>query len=404
MLDDHAEDHAEFERDLEKYGLPTDWDEAVYVITNAETIINQRKWRQGDMALAVSTGKYYGAHVLEDLAVATDIPLSTLKRRRWVAKRYEMFQRRTFLSWTHHEVVAARAPDRRAELLESADENHWSSDELKRQAHAASDEDDFARFGAAKKLQKKWGTAHGQVWLVGEHRVMCGDATNAEDVALLLDGAKPLLCVTDPPYGVNYDPAWRNRLNTSHCAGGRILNDDRVDWREAWALVPSDVIYVWHAGVFAGTVQTNIEDEGFKVQGQIIWTKLRLVISRGHYHSQHEPCWYAVRKGATAHWVGDRKQTTVWEIDRDPAVEGGFPTQKPVDCMARPMRNHKGDVYDPFLGSGTTVVAAQNEGRRCYGMELDPKNVAISLERLDRKGLEPKLDTSATQRRAKKAA
>jgi DNA modification methylase len=98
-----------------------------------------------------------------------------------------------------------------------------------------------------------------------------------------------------------------------------------------------------------------------------------------------------VRKGDTGHWIGDRSQTTVWGIVLDKNVEGGHSTQKPTECMARPIRNHEGDVYDPFLGSGTTMVAAHQEGRACYGMEIEPKYVAVALERLQGLGLSPRL-------------
>jgi len=125
---------------------------------------------------------------------------------------------------------------------------------------------------------------------------------------------------------------------------------------------------------------------------QIIWAKSNFPIGRGDYHVRHEPCWYAVRKGQAAHRTEDRTQTTLWQINLDKNVEGGHSTQKPVECMARAIRNHNfSDVYDPFLGSGTTMVAAEQLGRICYGMEIEPKYVAVALERMAGMGLEPKL-------------
>ena len=211
-----------------------------------------------------------------------------------------------------------------------------------------------------------------------------------------------MLMVTDPPYGVEYDAGWRNEAMPAKNdpsrwrdgqgrATGKVANDDRADWHDAWVLFPGDVVYVWHAGNKAGEVADGIVRAGFDIRAQIIWAKNQLVIGRGHYHPKHEPCWYAVRKGATGHWVGDRTQTTLWEIDKPHKSESGHSTQKPVECMARPLNNHEGDVYDPFLGSGTTVVAAEQTGRTCYGMELEPKYVAVTLERLAGMGLEPKL-------------
>jgi DNA modification methylase len=227
----------------------------------------------------------------------------------------------------------------------------------------------------------------GDLWVLGKHRVLCGDSTDGIGVRRLLDGAVPDLTVTDPPYGVEYDANWRNEAAEkgliAHAASrvGVVANDDRIDWSEAFSLVPSSVIYCWHAGRHASTVQRSLEDSGYEVRSQIIWAKSRFAISRGHYHWQHEPCWYAVRKGATAHWVGDRSQTTLWEIALDANVDGGHSTQKPVECMERPIRNHEGDVYDPFLGSGTTLIAAERQGRRCYGVELNPAYVDVIVRR-----------------------
>jgi len=227
----------------------------------------------------------------------------------------------------------------------------------------------------------------GEIYLLGQHRVMCGDATVPEDVARLLEGAKPNLMVTDPPYGVEYDPNWRNDAAATGALAyaprriGKVANDDRDDWSEAWALFPGSVAYCWHGGLHASSVQSSLESVGFEMRSQIIWAKSNFPISRGHYHWRHEPCWYAVRKGATADWIGDRKQTTLWEINLDKNVEGGHSTQKPVECMERPLRNHAGDVYDPFLGSGTTLIAAERQSRRCYGMEIEPQFVQVAIER-----------------------
>lgn len=233
-------------------------------------------------------------------------------------------------------------------------------------------------------------TRPGDLIVLGEHRLLCGDATDAAAVGLLLDGASPALMVTDPPYGVDYDPAWRQEAaEAGHLAYaarrvGEVPNDERTDWTDAYRLAPSDVVYCWHADRRASSVQRNIEDAGFEVRSQIIWSKPHFPISRGHYHWRHEPCWYAVRAGASASWIGDRKQTTVWEIALDANVDGGHSTQKPLECMAIPIRNHLGDVYDPFCGSGTTVIAAENAGRRCYAMEIDPGYCDVIADRWER--------------------
>jgi DNA modification methylase len=230
-------------------------------------------------------------------------------------------------------------------------------------------------------------TRPGDLWLLGRHRLLCGDATSGADVARLLGGARPHLMVTDPPYGVDYDPAWRNELGVSATMRtGRVANDDRADWREAWALFPGDVAYVWHAGVHARTVIESLEAAGFAVRSQIIWAKPRFVLGRGDYHWQHEPCLYAVRKGSTGHWQGARDQATLWPIttagEEDAATIHG--TQKPVECMRRPIVNNSAPgeaVYDPFAGSGSTIVAAETTGRVCLAMEIDPRYVDVALRR-----------------------
>lgn len=226
----------------------------------------------------------------------------------------------------------------------------------------------------------------GDLWRLGSHRLLCGDATVAADVGRLLDGVVPLLMVTDPPYGVSYDPAWRNAVGASATTRtGKVLNDDRADWREAWALFPGDVAYVWHGALHATTVAESLEAAGFGIRSQIIWAKDRLVLSRGDYHWQHEPCWYAVRKTAQGHWAGDRKQTTLWPIaNRDQDAETVHGTQKPVECLRRPILNNSSPgqaVYDPFMGSGTTIIAAETTSRVAYGIELDPAYVDVAVER-----------------------
>ncbi|MCV2869912.1 site-specific DNA-methyltransferase [Defluviimonas sp. WL0002] len=226
----------------------------------------------------------------------------------------------------------------------------------------------------------------GDLWILGRHRLICGDATNRDTVARVLDGITPHLLVSDPPYGVMYDPGWRNRAGASETKRvGKVLNDDRADWREAWALFPGDVAYVWHGALHASTVAESLAATGFDVRSQIIWAKERLVLSRGHYHWQHEPCWYAVRKGAAGHWSGDRKQTTLWQIpSRDQDAETVHGTQKPVECMRRPILNNSSPgqaIYEPFCGSGSTLIAAETTGRACHAVELDPAYVDVAVTR-----------------------
>lgn len=263
----------------------------------------------------------------------------------------------------------------------------------------------------AAELQVKWGTELGQLWQIGRHRLLCGDSTAPQGVERVLGGAKPHLMVTDPPYGVEYEAEWR--VETAHKQGqlagergknmGLVASDERADWTDAYRLFPGDVAYLWHASARL-EVAMNLVSAGFQIRSQIIWRKPNFVISRGHYHWQHEAAWYGVRKGHTSKWVGDRTQSTIWDIaslqpmgrsqnEADKAT--GHGTQKPLECMARPLRNHEGDVYDPFVGVGTTIVAAEQLNRTCYAIDIDPKWVAVTLERMQAMGLEPKLEPHA---------
>jgi DNA modification methylase len=172
---------------------------------------------------------------------------------------------------------------------------------------------------------------------------VCGDSTTTEAVDAALAGVKPHLMVTDPPYGVSYDPGWRvagkaeGKLQQRGGGGknstGLVGNDDRADWHEAWALSPSEVAYVWCASMFIDAAIASLESVGYERRAQIIWAKEQFAIGRGNYHWQHEPCWYVVRKGATAHWGGARDQATLWKIVcnngfRSESVPTGHSTQK----------------------------------------------------------------------------
>jgi DNA modification methylase len=231
----------------------------------------------------------------------------------------------------------------------------------------------------------------GDLWLLGAgHRLLCGDATSEADVARCLGSEKPHLCVSDAPYGVNYDPDWRNRADRANgkpygaSAVGQVTNDDRTDWSAAWALFPGDVIYAWSpAGSRQLETGSALERCAFEIRQQIIWVKTRLIIGRGNYHYRHEPRWYAVRKGKGAHWNGARDQDTAWEIAHAKS-ETGHSTQKPIECMKRPIENNSkaGDaVYDPFVGSGTTIIAAEMTARKALAIEIDPIYCDVAVER-----------------------
>ena len=249
-------------------------------------------------------------------------------------------------------------------------------------------------------------TKPGDLWLCGSHRILCGDATHAESVARLLGESKPLLMVTDPPYGIELDSEWRDRAGLNGCGpaepsylkhrtkGHRVTSisgDTRADWSEAFGLVPSlEVGYVWHASKFTREVLDGLLRIGFLHHQQIIWNKGRTVLTRTHYWFQHEPCWYVRKKNAP--WYGKPgENSTIWDSPSPKFIMGGsdeekfdHPTQKPIELMRRPILNHTkpGElVYEPFLGSGTTLAAAEATRRVCYGMELDPKYADVVVQR-----------------------
>jgi DNA modification methylase len=271
-------------------------------------------------------------------------------------------------------------------------------------------EDDDDRANAAPPLPENPVSRPGDLWLCGDgrsqHRVLCADATSPEAVTKLLGERKPQLMVTDPPYGIKLDSEWRDRAGLNSCGPAEasymkhrteghtettISGDTRADWSEAFELVPSlQIAYVWHASVFTREVLNGLLRIGFLYPQQIIWNKGRTVLTRTHYWYQHEPCWYVRKKNAP--WFGKAgENSTIWDSPSPKFILGGsdeekfdHPTQKPAELMRRPILNHLkrcGLVYDPFLGSGTTLAAAEVTERVCMGIELDPKYVDVIVQR-----------------------
>ena len=216
-----------------------------------------------------------------------------------------------------------------------------------------------------------------------KHRLMCGDSTSKEDVDRLIANNEIDMVNTDPPYGINYggDNPGKDRNNS------KIMNDDRYDFIEAINLINADICYLFHASLFSSYWQSSLESSDYQVRNQIIWNKSIHALSRGDYHFKHEPCWYAVKNGKTSKRTDDRTQTTVWDF---PPPHGyaskeehtGHPTQKPVDLFVKAINNHHiENVADPFLGSGTTLIACEKTNRRCFGMEIDPHYCSVIIKR-----------------------
>ena len=233
-------------------------------------------------------------------------------------------------------------------------------------------------------------TKLGDIWLLGNHRLMCFSSIESHAVELLLNGQIPNTMITDPPYGVKYEAGWRGNLKgrkpTEREKNSSIQNDDISDWYEAWVLFPGSVAYVWHASTFTDVVMDSLRRAGFEVKQQIIWNKNVHVLSRSDYHWKHEPCWYAVKPSGDRNWNGGRTQKTVWDI---PSIifeknKTSHPTQKPVAIFETSLKNHTNSgeyVYEPFAGSGTSIIACEKLGRRSLSMELDPKYCDVIIKR-----------------------
>jgi DNA modification methylase len=254
----------------------------------------------------------------------------------------------------------------------------------------------------AEELRKKWGVALGQLWTLGEHRLLCGDSTNLVDVTRLMNGERAILFATDPPYLVGYDgtnhPGTRPKTNTDWSETYGTTWDEadakqNCDLYERFiktavdvAILPNAAWYCWHASRRQRMVEEAWEKNGAFVHQQIIWSKPnRPILTRSWYLWSHEPCFFGWLKGKKPPKETVDYGRTVWEIEGlNNAERPDHPTPKPLDCFSIPMRQHTvvGDVcYEPFSGSGSQIIAGEREGRRVYAMEISPAYVAVTLER-----------------------
>jgi DNA modification methylase len=262
----------------------------------------------------------------------------------------------------------------------------------------------------AAELQGKWKTKPGQIWQISKHRLMCGDSSNASDVAALMDGKTAKLCATDPPYLVSYDA--KNHPSKSFSDGknkdwkGRYADKSKAEplgpfyeafLRQALAVCEENAaIYVWHASQRQIEVEKAMRECGILVHQQIIWVKNKPVLTHSFYMWQHEPCFFGWKQGHKPKRNEGDFPTTVWQIDVPvlPGVESRHPTEKPLKLFTTPILLHTqpGDVcFEPFSGSGTHLCAAENVRRCCFAMEIEPAFVAVALERLAEMGGKPRL-------------
>jgi DNA modification methylase len=336
--------------------------------------------------------------------------------------------------------------------------------DMKDEAAPADPRDEVIEDDKAAQLQKKWGTAEGQLWTCGDHRILCGSCTDPANWKRLMGGKLAALCNTDPPYGVSYTSSTGKGKKWEVIKGDNKREDDLL----ATLLVPSmrlavahtepdAAFYIWHASSTRRDFEAAIDAVGLAEKQYISWIKDAFVLGHADYHWQTEPAFYCQKAGASARWLGDRKQTTVWrikppapaemaltlanglrlsdgeggtlyvappapkarktrlirlgagesvsilppdttdawQIARDPTKDRLHPTQKPVRLFVIPIMNHTlpGDIVaEPFSGSGSQFIAAQATGRRCFGTDLDPKYVAVALERLTMEGVKCELE------------
>ena len=233
-------------------------------------------------------------------------------------------------------------------------------------------------------LEKAAFVEKGDVWVVGKHRLFCGDATNPDDVSKLMDGNRANLIVTDPPYGVSFKSKSGLTIQNDSMKDEEFYNFLRKAFDNMVAHMESGgAAYVFHADTEGLTFRRAFVDAGFHLAGVCIWAKNSLVLGRSDYQWQHEPVLYGFLQNGKHRWYSDRKQTTIWNFDK-PKRNANHPTSKPLDLLAYPIGNSSqvnSIVLDTFGGSGSTLMACEQAGRICYTMELDEKYASVILRR-----------------------
>lgn len=248
-------------------------------------------------------------------------------------------------------------------------------------SNSSATDDDYDLTAA---LEKAAFVQQGDIWTVGKHRLMCGDATSAEDVSVLMDGKRANLIVTDPPYGVSFKSSSGLEIQNDSIKGEDFYNFLLKSFKNmSDSLESGGAAYVFHADTEGLNFRRAFVDAGFHLSGCCIWVKNSLVLGRSDYQWQHEPVLYGFLKNGKHRWYGGRKQTTIWNYDK-PKRNADHPTSKPLDLLAYPIANSSQEnaiVLDTFGGSGSTLMACEQTNRVCYTMELDPKYASVILRR-----------------------
>jgi len=238
-------------------------------------------------------------------------------------------------------------------------------------------------FDVEKELEEPCFSKTGDMWTLGKHRIICGDATKLETYKTLLENTKVNLVVTDPPYNVNYEGA-AGKIKNDNMENDKFyqfLFNSFVNMEQAMADDAS--IYVFHADTEGLNFRKAFQDAGFYLSGCCIWKKPSLVLGRSPYQWQHEPCLYGWKKKGKHKWYAGRKETSVWEFEK-PKKNADHPTMKPIALLAYPIKNSSMTnslVLDPFAGSGSTLIACEQTGRICYAIELDEKYCDVIVKR-----------------------
>ena len=262
----------------------------------------------------------------------------------------------------------------------------FDSDEIDDFLNAEDGTDGLTDADEVPEVEEQSVTVAGDIWVMGNHRLLCGDSTSPDDLKKLCDGELVDLWLTDPPYNVAYEGKTADALTIQNDS----MNDEsfRKFLVECYGAADSVMkegasFYIWHADSEGFNFRGAAQDIGWKIRQCLIWVKQTMVMGRQDYHWKHEPCLYGWKDGAAHHWGSDRKQTTVLEFDR-PSRNAEHPTMKPVDLFEYQMLNNSksgGLVLDSFAGSGTTVIAAEKNGRRARAMELDPRYCDVIVKR-----------------------
>ncbi len=333
-----------------------------------------------------STGNVIGGHqrlrVLMDLGVS-ESEISVVELTEVDEKRLNIALNKITGEWDDEKLTALLADITAggADVYSAGFDDQELSSMFAELSKASAHDDDFNLTAA---LEKASFVRRGDIWTVGRHRLMCGDATSAEDVAVLMDGKKANLILTDPPYGVSFQSSDGLTIQNDSIKGDdfyRFLLQSLTNM--VAHLEPGGAVYVFHADTEGLHFRRAFIDAGLHLAGVCIWVKNSLVLGRSDYQWQHEPVLYGFLQNGKHHWYADRKQTTIWNYDK-PKRNENHPTSKPLDLLGYPICNSSQEnaiVLDTLGGSGSTLMACEQLGRTCCTMELDEKYASVILRR-----------------------